>query len=257
MKKKLIVLLCAFMLAFGLTSKLAAASGPANPYWEFVFEDLGKIFFMTPDPGWWGTPQDVSRERMQIRSGLYYNVYPLVNIFYFDGYYRPEEAFFSECGTFLAGIKTEMPSENSFCQRMVSFYKNGELVGSYQREHFFDEERSADYLIRERIVQMTTGGIFWDKDEERAFDPLTNILTVVTKERNVFTFDITAYNEPLNATACCRIVNLSIEESEIETTTSWITVILIKLAVIGFFVAIWLGHMFVDMLIKKFDKPVI
>jgi len=195
------------MLALGSNNERMVASGLANPYWEFVFEDLGKIFFMTPDPNWWGTPRDVSEERMQIRSGLYYNVYPLVNIFYFDGYYRPNEAFFSECGTFLAGVKTEAPWGPNECQQLVGIYKNGVLVRNYQVEYFFEEPDGTRY------IPPTTAGIFWDVWEDRTFDPLTNILTIVTRttavigERHTFTFDITTYDSALDTTTSIPITS--------------------------------------------------
>ena len=264
MKGRVALFLCVFVLAFGVCGKQVEASGYPSPYWEFVFEDLGKIFIMTPNHRWWGTSvptsgtrmtqwwnptiaewwgryEPISVERMTLRPGLYYNVYPLVNIFYFDGYYRPHESFFSACGTFLAGIITEMPAPWHNCVKMLGIYKNGVLVAEYRLEHFFGTERSYEDLFRKGILHRSTGGVFWHGAD---FDPLTNILTIITVEGNEFTFDITAYYLPVaGGEDCCRAVGCLLFVFEYGSGRF---IMRIKLGLFGLIGAVGLLHMLAD-----------
>jgi len=148
---------------------------------------------MTPDPEGWGTPW-MSEERQQIRSGMYYNTTPLINIYYLYegrfgiGYYRENEAFFSNCRTYLAGIRTELYYDDA---SVINFYKNGSLIRSYSWRDLTGDERERRELFDEWILSLATAGTFWGQMHARRFDADNNILTVVTKGGQVLTFDIT------------------------------------------------------------------
>ena len=162
---------------------------------------------MTPNPDWWGV-QPMSEERQQIRSGMYYNTTPLINIFYLDegpfgiGYYRQNEAFFSNCGTYLAGINTTLSYDGG---NLVNFYRNGSLIRSYGWRDFSGDRREWNEVLSDsrNNFSLTPGGFFWDEWEARELDAYNNVLTIVTLDGSVFTFDITtgdiiSHTSPIN-----------------------------------------------------------
>jgi len=207
MKIRVAVLLCLMAMVIALGGSAVKASIYPAPYWEMVFEDTNRIFIMNPHYGWidtytlnryemeydayflWTTESTPSMERLQLRSGMFYNTYPLIRIFYFYNYYRPHEMFFSVCGTYSAGIRGIMPWHES--DSFINFYRNGFNIGGYAQEHFFGYERTYGDLISTGAVNLTTAGTFWDVQAERYFDPQTNILSITTEEGNTFSFGIT------------------------------------------------------------------
>jgi len=149
---------------------------PPPSVWELVFEDTDKIFYMTP---WIPSTQSresfierYGEERMQLRSGLYYNTDPLVNIYYVDWSFTQSSIFFSKCGIYFAYVHG--PSMNWSSAPAVSFFENG--------------SRTKTYLNGDL---RHTRGHFWENWEQRAFNQQTNALTIVTAQRRTFTFDIT------------------------------------------------------------------
>ena len=95
----LLTLLCvvAFLFAFrayGSERPLTWDEAWERLVWEIAFEDGSRIFYMTPSLAdilrLTGSavdeyePDEMYKERLQIRSGLYYNVAPPVSIYYVD-----------------------------------------------------------------------------------------------------------------------------------------------------------------------------
>ena len=196
MSKKitLFLFLCAFaaFFAFGMR---ANASVPIDVYpWEIELED-NKVFYMTPPqlPSQ-GTKNfldlpDISEERMQIKSGLYYNEEPLRNIYYIDISAHKHHVFISDCGIYLVTLQDTLDNFNGeiLGGGLINFFGNGNLIKSYGAK---------DLLRYPDTVPETSAGYFWRYDgstplnKEANFDQEANTLTVDTYTRDVFVFDI-------------------------------------------------------------------
>jgi len=181
--KRMAVASVLFCAVISLATPSALAVPPPSPSaWEHVFEDANRIFFMTPTAhSEWMQESFLERfgeERMQIRSGLYYNTDPLVSIYYVDRFFSRHSIFFSECGTYFAYVLDA--SMSGFEAGAVWFFENGSLTKDYQR---------GDLL--HTIGNFTDVSTFWERPELRTFDQENNVLTIVTAQRRAFTFDIT------------------------------------------------------------------
>ena len=176
MKRILSTLIFFYAITFLFTSDAYACYAPHFP-WEVVFEDTNRIFYMTPDyidlQEWPPDQRKMLEERMSIKSGLYYNKTPLVNIYYVDEYFH-SGLYFSDDGVYFAEINWFGYAD------AVRFFKNGSLIKSYP----------ANDLLKDRSKGWsTTAGFLWI--EEREFDQQKNALTVVTKDERTYVFDIT------------------------------------------------------------------
>ena len=176
-KKVVILILFICTIILYPISFTYAAVAPQYP-WEKTFDDSNIIFYMTPQ---WLTPgQQVDEDRMKIKSGLYYNETPLINIYYFDGYFHEGTSSFSDDGICFAQIKgTTSGSFDNLTGFAVIFYKNGSLVKSYQ---------VGDLLRDKSKASFHSEGVSWF--EKREFNRKTNALTVVTLDERVYVFDI-------------------------------------------------------------------
>ena len=224
--KKIIALalvVCATVYAFTFTAY--ASRLPPTP-WEVVLEDYNRVFIMTPTSGqpcfstheivwermfehddwewimewaWeeqikWTAQHSLSpAERMGIRSGLYYNTYPLVNIYYVYEYIYPGGVHFSSDGMFFVHVqgiaRGFMPgfvpdaSEDLRGEAVaVRFFANGSLVRSY---------RVGDLLRNTNRAGVTPEGIMWMERGSLEFNQQTNILSATTVDGRLYTFDIT------------------------------------------------------------------
>ena len=174
-----------FCAAVSLVALSAVAVPPPPPSaWEHVFEDNNRIFIMTPTPhSDWMRESLLERygeERMQIRSGLYYNTDPLEIIYYVDRLFHRHNLHFSECGIYFAHVLDA--SMSGLDAGAVWFFANGSLTRTYSR---------GDLLRRPTTSPFLDVVTFWENTERRTFDQQNNALTVVTAQRRAFTFDIT------------------------------------------------------------------
>ena len=185
MKKIMIAILCILILIPSLGFN-AQACWAAPMHWEFVFEDSDRVFIMSPTSGYrryalnnpseWTMQRGLSpEERAQIRSGLYYNTYPLISIYYVDEYFAFGTLFFSSDGIYLAELRGHGRSE------ALRFFANGVQIRSYSP--------GALVIIDESIVH-TSVGPQW-LAQPVLFDQQANTLTLTTVEDNTLTFDIT------------------------------------------------------------------
>jgi len=181
--KKMVVISLLFCALISLLVPFSLAVPPPPPSaWEYVFEDANRIFYMTPpshsEEMQASFIERFGEERMQIRSGLYYNTDPLVSIYYVDRFLFRHDVFFSECGIYFAYVHG--PSMSGFGAGAVWFFANGSLTRDYQR---------GDVL--RTIGNFSDVSTFWERPELRTFDQENNTLTIVTAQRRAFTFDIT------------------------------------------------------------------
>ena len=194
MKRIIAVLLC---LCVGVSFLTVGAQGSRFYIpWELEFEEYGRIFIMTPrnshlNEEW---EEEFGRERLRIRSGLYYNTDPLVSIYYVDEVFAQGQTFFSRDGRFFA--LAEIPSLSShqpdYVMRHVvlSFFEDGRVVSSYTLGDLIED---VDSLLAASVG--SSGGVSW-------IDSITHmqqmsILWLTTVEGQQFTFDITT-GEMLN-----------------------------------------------------------
>ena len=168
-----------------MSSALAVPPVPPSA-WEHVFEEYNRIFYMTPTAhSEWVQESLIERhgqERMQIRSGLYYNADPLVSIYYVDWSFPRHNMFFSECGTHFAYVHG--PSMTGLDGGAVCFFEYGSLTRTYLRGDLLHPISHSGGFFSDVIT-------FWEEPELRRFDQQNNTLTIVTADRRAFTFDIT------------------------------------------------------------------
>ena len=215
MKKFIAVLLSLCVgvsfLAVGAHGGPRGCTTPALP-WEREFEEYGTIFIMTPpgwpdycgcSPGWpydcelesgllwerWGHYFD--EERMQIRSGLYYNTDPLVSIYYIDEYFFQRVLFFADGGRYFVhvsdGTLGTLPCLN---REMLRFFANGELVTSYRMGEL---ARRRDHRSFRRAWRGGFMGGFlpWIERGTLEHDQQAGTLSLVTTDGRAYTFDLT------------------------------------------------------------------
>ena len=183
-----------------ISFKVSAALIVPPFFWEIIFEEYNKVFIMTPTFAnredaiqgverakehrglEWTEQHGLSPEqRIQIRSGLYYNVYPLVNIYYVYEYFYPG-LFFSSNGMYFVQIFGFIPNTSA---NAVRFFANGSFVISYQ----------VNDLLRNRFrMSPTSAGYTWMNRSSVEFDRQTNVLSLTTVDDNTITFDITTGN---------------------------------------------------------------
>ena len=177
-KLTILFLFVCLVISFFNFSVFALTPAPQRPY-EILLDDGNRIFIMTPQ---WLTPgQEESDERMQIRSGLYYNTSPLVNIYYVDEYFHYGTIFFSRDGMNFAVVRSMVTSDPT----AVAFYENGSLHKSY----------TAQELLRDwSRAFIVAGGAGWERRQGREFDEQQGILTVVANDGRVIAFDIITGN---------------------------------------------------------------
>ena len=125
-------------------------------------------------------------ERMQIRSGLYYNTYPLVNIYYVYEYFYPG-LFFAGGGSYFAQVNGVAGGSFEYLDgEAVRFFANGRLIASYQ----------VGDLVSVRCQEgggasLTSAGISWIESGTLKHDQQAGTLSLVARDGNAFTFDIT------------------------------------------------------------------
>jgi len=163
--------------------------------WEAEFEEYGRVFFMTPlSPEhmlWWEydgpdeellaqTVEQTGEKRLQIRSGLYYNTDPLVNIYYVDEYFH--HLFFSSCGIYFVHVGPSSPwgSRAHPDGYAVRFFRHGTNETSYRIED-----------LTSHVWHSTTAGVLWIEQDTLSFNQQANTLSLRTIENRAFTFDIT------------------------------------------------------------------
>ena len=184
MKKLIAVLLS---LCVGVSFLAASARGGTPPPWtpwELEFEEYGRIFIMTPPHSNEICEEQYCEERMQIRSGLYYNTDPLVSIYYVDEYFFRGTLFFAGGGRYFARVHGTISSGTygKLDGEAVSFFADGRRVRSYQ---------VGDLVRGLGGVTITTAGLRWVNWNTLNHNQQAGTLSLVTMDGNAFTFDIT------------------------------------------------------------------
>jgi hypothetical protein len=131
-------------------------------------------------------PDDIKKfgeERLQIRSGLYYNTTPPVSIYYINEFFFEGTVFFSDCGMYFAHVRGVLPWHRySLGGIVVRFFESGSLIKSYRGE---------DVISSRRSVETTPSSARWIEWGAQDFARYPNTLTITTVENRTFTFDIT------------------------------------------------------------------
>ena len=180
MKKRLLLFFTICFLLSSAASVLYADSiAPPTPY-ELVLGDGAYIFYMTPR--WLPPAQEVSPERMAIRSGLYYHTDPLVNIYYVDEYFYQGCLFFSSDASSFAHLS--WASSYGFLDlggEAIGFYRNGVKEKSY---------RVQDLLKNVSRASFSVNHVLWEDWEKREYDEQQSTLCVVSLDGRRYVFDI-------------------------------------------------------------------
>ena len=198
MKKRTLFCMCfCVIIAFFAFDTQAKANLPvAVSPWEVTFKAANMVFYMTPPKL---PPQgqldffhypEISEERMQIETGLYYDENPLRNIYYVDIVAHRSHVIISACGSYIAAIQNTIDNYDGEVVGggLVNFFDNGRLVKSYGVDDIIDTPS---------MLHKTSAGVFWMAgggsalDHNAAFNPETNELTLETYEHRVLVFDIT------------------------------------------------------------------
>ena len=185
MVKKIIAgaLLALVVLALSVGGGTPAPQRP----WEVELEQYGRIFIMTPsfyprhpDPDhmdWLLELEQVDAERLQIRSGLYYNTDPLVSIYYVDEYFH--RLHLSTCGMYFVNIRwTTSPQLDT---EALKFFYRGQQVSSYM---------ARDVVGRWFVGGQTSAGVFWSPRQFVQPEQCGNTLTFRTANNRTVTLDI-------------------------------------------------------------------
>jgi len=182
MKNNFAVIFCLCVFAvFCIFEKTAQACMALPPHipWEIEFEN-GTIFYMTPESPY----RDYPEERMQIRTGLYYNTEPPENIYYADINAYEWSVFFSDCGKYFATV--QVTYENFDHEKLgggvVNFFENGVL-----KKRYVDRE----VPVRLPIEWLRGADTFGHRNEVIETNLNENILTVESRNELTFVFDIT------------------------------------------------------------------
>ncbi|MEL7623104.1 MAG: hypothetical protein AAGU12_05895 [Clostridiales bacterium] len=183
-KKTALLLLCCAITFFFCSPAYADTKAPATPY-TILLDDGNKIFHMTP----------LGQENEeQLKSGLYYNSDPLMNIYYIPederfnidyswGYFHNGNIFFSRDGLHFAYVGVaHTKGWGDLKGTAIGFYQNGNLVKSYRVKD----------LIKDRSkVTFSVSSAWWEEWQKREYNEQENTLTVATKDGRIITFDIT------------------------------------------------------------------
>lgn len=182
----------AILIVFAITSNFitytdAAANQrqfPPQP-WELVFEDAGRILYMTPQSQseiiHRFLIEDYGEERMAIRSGLYYNTTPPQVIYYTDRFFYEDTVFFSNCGMYFALLITT-PSANVIHGDVIWFYERGVLIRSYRAEELLSDP------VR---IARVNGWWLWIRQNSIEHNKSGNTLSLTTTDNRAYVFDIT------------------------------------------------------------------
>lgn len=185
MKKKMVVSLffCGITFLLGFSAYADTMALP-TPY-TVILDNGDKIFYMTPRG---------EEDEKHLKSGLYYNTEPPVNIYYINdnerfninyswGYFYNGNIFFSRDGSHFAYIgSAHTTGWRDLKGTAIAFYENGDLIKSY----------TVRELVRERSkVTFSVSSAWWEEWKEREHNQQDNTLTVTTKDGRVITFDIT------------------------------------------------------------------
>jgi len=185
LKRVVATALLVFVIVLGFVFD-ADAIAPRIPYpWEIVFEDANRILYMTPQPhSEWVLAdliEEFGEERMEIRSGLYYNTAPLQNIYYLDRFFHQGTAFFSACGMYFASVWVD-PSMAVIRGNVIHFYGRGSLI----RRH-----RAEDLIGNSNHTARTQVGYVWIKPGTLEHNMSENTLSLTTTNNRAYIFDIT------------------------------------------------------------------
>jgi len=173
------LLFCCAAYSSGTFTAYADSPAPETPY-EIVLQGGDKIFYMTPssnriDPG-----LEVSEERMQVKSGLYYTT-PLENIYYVNRYFY-QSILLSDDGICFAYIEwASAKGMNDLSGEAIGFYKNGVKIKSYKVSDLLKDKKKADFSVSH---------VMWEDGQKREYDIAKNTLTVTAKDGCVYAFDI-------------------------------------------------------------------
>jgi len=190
-----------------------------------------------------GSFEPICIERMQTRPGLYYLIDgERINIYYLDVYSNSRHSFISSCGTFFASLNPFLPYPSAGCQRVLSLFKNGELVRYYTPSDF-----GIDFNAETNELSIYVGiyhGLwfyyrYWIDDW--------------SIEYSFFTIDITAYSEPIEADDCCMTVGCLLSFFEPDNG-NWHNGLLINTAIFAAFGVIGAGSVLLRCLRRSSRK---
>jgi len=183
MKKKSILslMICvafaAGIVLAGTASVSADSQDPPDP-WSVMLDGGNRIFYRTPEG---------DETETQLKTGLYYNVVPPVNIYYVEGdlWLYDVSTVFSDDGIYFAhfpwalgGGDYENPDLGG---QAIGFFKNGSLIKSYIVGDLLKDATKAEF---------SASHVWWENSEKRKFNAKKNVLTVVTLDKLVYHFDI-------------------------------------------------------------------
>ena len=176
--KRIIAVLLALCLGVSSITANACSVRFLPPPWEVEFEEYGRIFIVREWEQDWLLHRDWV---LRARSGLYYNTDPPVNIYYIDEYFFQDTTFFSGGGRYFLNVAPIIvPSTEN---EVIRFFADGEMVRSYQ---------ARDLVSRaDQIYRINWGDYFWRGQDALEHDPQAGTLSLITRDGNDFTFDIT------------------------------------------------------------------
>ena len=183
MKKKIVLVLvvCVLVSVFAFTACAATPrilhGTPVPTGWEIIFEDYDIIFIMSRSR--W----DASRNEY-VRFGLYYNTYPLTNIYYVDEYFWPDTLFFSSDGTYFAHVPRGFGGFEWQHGQVVGFFANGILMRSYCICYLSSNTRG-------EICTLPSSCGRWINRDTIIHDQQANTLSFTIIAGNNITFDMT------------------------------------------------------------------
>jgi len=172
----------------GINSVAADTPMPQSPY-TVVFESDNKVFRMSPP--WHNSTS-------QLRSGLYYDSTPPVNIYYVNDYFYEKEIIFSDDGIYFVHLPWSGSASGGIMRDArgniilesldgiaVEFYMNGVLLKRYQ---------VGEIIKNAAKLAFSATHVSWEKIEYREFNAKANILAITTKDNLVYNFDVTTGN---------------------------------------------------------------
>jgi len=174
---KLSLILCATIISmcFLSTINLSAYTPPQMQPYKIMLDGGNRVFCMTPA----GQESDE-----HLRSGLYYNTDPPLNIYYVSGYFyhSPNSGQYgimcSDDGTYFINFPRVLNLDNT----AIEFFKNGTIIMSY----------TASFLLGDTInPTISMIPVPWENWYNREFNTKNNVLSVTTSAAQVYHFDVT------------------------------------------------------------------
>ena len=189
MMKRIVAVLLSLCLGMAFFVDSARAHFVVQGPWAVELEEYGRVFFVTPPTCEW-LVERYGEERMSIRSGLYYNTDPLVNIYYVDEHFLwPwDTVFLSRDGRYFVYVTSFIRTDCLYgrCEHCeheeLRFFADGRQVVSY---------RGMDLVAQSALAPSSSSTRLWMDWESIEHDQQRNTLSLQTVGWRDLTFDIT------------------------------------------------------------------